>query len=291
MILLLLLLCNLTIHGTISMVYNFRIAQITKQPIAEQSDDHPNSVMGLLFDVYEQKYNQIHQNFGGGLATYIRNFIPYYFRIDGAVSHIKASLNGTTSYSGTQTDDILFTMGRDFLIGEQAKVTISGLFGIPTHAITGLQHASFGYGQVGLGGQLDGIYNLNSHYALIGGTRYIHFFGRKAYAQNQDLYKFNIGNILDLLFAGKYNGVKQGLELGYTARFQFGAKISPFLANATSTSNYIRNSFYGVYKYRFKIHELQNRFLLNLAYGFDSRPKTTGNKNIITVWGSWTVNF
>ena len=51
-----------------------------------------NQLMALIFDQYRKKYNGTFQNFVGGLGSYIYNFDSYYFRIDGAVSHIKETL-------------------------------------------------------------------------------------------------------------------------------------------------------------------------------------------------------
>ena len=65
----------------ISIVYNLRIAQITKQTIANNKYE----TVALLFDQYQKKYNGIRQNFVGGMGTFIYNFKSCYFRIDGAV--------------------------------------------------------------------------------------------------------------------------------------------------------------------------------------------------------------
>src|SRR5205085_670436 len=72
----------------ISIVYNFRIAQITKQPLDGMLSEKKHMTIGLLFDQYQKKYNGTQQNFAGGLASYIYESRPYYLSIDGAVSHI-----------------------------------------------------------------------------------------------------------------------------------------------------------------------------------------------------------
>ena len=140
----------------ISMVYNFRIAQITKQPIFEKTMEREHSLIALIFDQYRKKHDDIFQNFIGGLGSYIYDFEPYYFRTDFAVSHIKEVTDHVTTFSGTETDDILFTIGRNFILDDRTTVTLSGLFGIPTHRIFRLQHIDFGYSQIGLGIQSDG---------------------------------------------------------------------------------------------------------------------------------------
>ena len=275
-----------------SMVYNFRIAQITKQPISDEIDQEKNMVMGLIFDIYKKKYNGQAQNFVGELSSYIRNFGLNYFRVDWAFANIKEQNSQAVNFSGTQTDDLLFTIGRDYHIGTNSKLTLSGLLGLPTHANNNLQHASFGYGQVGLGAQLDGIYNFNTTTALIYGTRYVFLAKRNTRDNDNNQIKFTAGNVLDLLIASKYNwDMKHGIEAGFTERFQFGAKSTPYNFIINNKSNYLSSNFYLVYKYKFLLENYQNRLLLNIAYGFDQSSKATNNKNIVTVWGSWSINF
>jgi hypothetical protein len=282
-------------HATlsaVSMVYNFRIAQITKQPIFEKPHDRNHTVIALLFDQYRKKYNGIFQNFAGGLGSYIYDFEPYYFRVDFAVSHIKAKSNHTTTFSGTETDDILFTLGRNIVRRDRSIGTLSGLLGIPTHRIFRLQHTDFGYSQLGTGIQYDGSYAINHTNTLLYGARYIYFVPRKALDDLRQKHTFTLGNIGDLLFAYKNNwNEHQGIELGYTARFRFGAHIVPSLDNIVKKTNYIRSNFYAVYKYKFLINNISNRLLFYLSYGFDHTPKVYGNKYIVTLWTSWNIAF
>lgn len=275
----------------ISMVYNFRIAQITKQPIVEKSHRH-NKVIALLFDQYRKKYNGIFQNFVGGLGSYIYDFESYYFRTDFAVSHIKQITDHVTTFSGTETDDILFTGGRNFILNDRTTMTFSGLFGIPTHRIFRLQHVDFGYSQVGLGLQWDGSYLLNDTSALLYGARYIYFVPRTALDDLEEKHRFTIGNIGDLLLAYKNNWNKHhGIEFGYTARFRFGAHIYPNLDDIVKKTNYKRSNFYGVYKYKFIVDDISHRLLFYLSYGFDHTPKIYGNRYIVTLWTSWNIGF
>lgn len=281
--------------AAMSIVYNFRIAQITKQPIVEKPEgkDHKNHVIvALLFDQYQKKYcTNTHQNFGGGLGAFIYDFKSYYFRTDVAVAHIKERSNCITTFSGTETDDILFTLGRNFTIDENASITWSGLFGVPTHKIYRLQHVEFGYSQVGIGVQLDGLYALNSKGTFLYGARYIYFVPKKALDSTGQNYMFTIGNIGDLLFAYKNKWGHHGLEFGYTAKSRFGADVYPSFDEIIEKTNYIRSNLYIVYKYKFLIHDIHNRFLFNIGYGFDHKPKIYGNKYIVTLWTSWNISF
>ncbi len=276
----------------ISMVYNFRIAQITKQPIVENENKNSLNTVGLFFDQYRKKYNGTRQNFVGGLGSLIYNFKPYYFRVDSAFSHIHEKVAGVTTFEGTETDDILFTAGRNILTDAHNVVTLSGLFGVPTHRILRLEHVDFGYSLVGLGIQVDGICTLNAISTLIYGGRYIYFIPRYAHNGTDQTFMFTLGNIGDLLIANKNNfNEHHGIEFGYTSRTRFGAHIHPSLDEIVRKANYIRSNFYGVYKYRFKTKTISNRLLFYTAYGFDHVPKVYGNKYIITVWASWNARF
>ncbi len=275
----------------ISIVYNFRIAQITKQPITEKPGDKNGTVIALLFEQYGKKYNGVQQNFAGGFGSYIYDFSPYYFRIDGAVSHIHEKTDHITSFSGTEADDILFTLGRNAAINQYTSLTFSGLFGIPTHRLYRLQHVDFGYSQVGTGLQLDGVYSHNHINDVIYGARYIYFAPRQAFDSNGQWHRFTLGNVADVLIASNNRLNNHRIEFGYTARFSFGACAYPNFDDIAEKTNYIRSNLYLVYKYKFSIRDIPNRFLCNISYGRDHVPRTYGNKYIITLWASWNVNF
>ena len=102
---------------------------------------------------------------------------------------------------------------------------------------------------------------LNDEGALLYGARYIYFVPRKALDSLDEPHTFTIGNIGDLLLAYKNNwNKKNGIELGYTARFRFGAHISPNLDDIVKKTNYIRSNFYIVYKYRFIWNDTFNEY-------------------------------
>jgi len=276
----------------ISIVYSFRIAQITKQPIFEKKDGRNHSLIGLIFDQYQKKHDGIFENFVGGLGSFIYDFKSYYFRADFAVSHIKEITNHIPTFSGTKTDDILFTLGRNFIINDRTTLTLSGLFGIPTHRIFRLQHTDFGYAQIGTGIQFDGSYATNRTSDLLFGARYIHFVPRNALDLLEQKHRFSIGNIIDFLLAYKKDWDNHhGIEFGSTARFQFGARIYPNLDDIVKKTNYIRSEFYLAHKYKFLLKNTSNRLIFYIAYGFDHKPKLFGNKYIVTIWASWNIRF
>lgn len=306
--------------SAISMVYNFRIAQITKQPIEntiKKAGERKHTTVALVFDQFRKKYNGTRQNFLGGFGSFIYDFDAYYVRADFAISHIheisftssktmsskpleqaneiaitqSTPTSPRTTFSGTETDDVLFTAGRNFVLTNKSDITLSGLLGVPTHTIFRLQHVDFGTGQVGAGLQLDGLYALNDAGAFLYGARYIHFIPRKASDSVGHKHIFTIGNIGDLLLAYKHNWDNNGIEFGYTARSRFGAHIAPKLDEIIRKTNYVRSNFYAVYKYRFKLGEVSNRLLFNISYGFDHKPKIYGSKYIVTLWASWNISF
>ncbi|MBP9764774.1 hypothetical protein KBD08_00375 [Candidatus Babeliales bacterium] len=278
--------------AAVSIVYNFRIAQVTRQPIAAHTQKRPNSLSVLLFDFFQKTRTQnIRENYIGGITTYNRNFAEkYYLRTDFACAHTHQTIKQKTTANVTETDDILFTVGRNILAHEKLKVSISGLFGIPTHAVHTLQRVGFGTGQVGVGVQLDGLYHLKQKVDFLWGTRYNYFIPRNAFDAQCNSYKFTIGSIADILIAAQTsNPLSHGLEGGYAARWGFGIKATPTIAQLDSF-NYMRNNFYLVYKYTFLRQRFAHRLLLNISYGYDVKPERLGY-NAVMIWGSWGVAF
>lgn len=276
--------------AAISIVYNFRIAQVTKQPIFPENRHH--TVIALPFEQYQKKYTGVNQNFAGGLASYICDIAHYYFRVDGAFANIQTWGADTAPFSATTTDDLLFTVGRNFKSERHhTRYTLSGLFGVPTHKVHALQHTDFGYGQVGLGTQLDGLYEFNQISSFIYGARYIYFLPRTALDPSCEKHRFTIGSDADVLVAFKNSWRHHGFEIGYSARFDFGAHCCPLFDDIDQKTDYIRSNLYAVYKYKWRIRGIPNRFLLNFSYGRDHMPKAYGNEYILTVWAAWNVNF
>lgn len=276
----------------ISIVYNMRISHVTKSTLLEP-DGRKYAIFALAFDQYQAKYTGcINQNFAGLMGSASYNFLTnWYARIDGAFAHINQTTAGVETFSDTETDDVLFYLGHISKLNDRAKLTISGLFSIPTHRIFTLQHAAFGYGQYGVGIQLDGAYDLGCDLRILYGARYVHLISRDALGSDCNHYDFTIGNLGDLLIAMKKKWDLHGLEWGYTARWNFGAHVSPCYDNIIAQINYTRNNFYLVYNYDFFVHNVRNRLYFNIAYGFDSKPKMFGNKHIVTGWFSWNLKF
>ncbi len=277
---------------TISVVYNFRIAQITRKPIGDTTNTHPNSISLLLFDFFQKsKGLYLRENYIGGLFTYNLNFAQkYYFRADFADAHVNQTLKKAPNINVAESDDILFTVGRNILARERSKVSISGVLGIPTHSVNTLQRVGFGTGQVGIGGQLDGLYKLTPKIDFLWGGRYNYFIPRSAFDAQDNCYRFTIGNIADILVAFQTSKpLGHGIEGGYDARWGFGVHATPNIPQLDRI-NYMRNNFYLVYKYTFLTERYAHRFLLNFSYGFDSKPKCIGYQAFM-IWTSWGIAF
>ena len=276
--------------SALSLVYSFRIAQITQRPIVQQTESKPDSIAPLIFDYFQKAKNlNIRENYAGGIVTYNHNFIHNFFRADFAVAHVAQSINCKKTVDVIEPDDILLTAGRNIMHNQKASATLSGLLGIPTHSVYTLERVGFGNGQVGVGVQLDGVYRINGIDFLWGG-RYNYFIARTAYDVNHNAYQFTVGSIADLLVALETNkALGHGCEGGYSARWGFGIDATPKIANL-DRFNYMRNTFYVVYKYTFLTEKFAHRFLLSFSYGFDSKPELNGYEAFM-VLGSWGIAF
>jgi len=277
--------------NNVSMVYNFRLAQITKQFQFDKEENNNSTILFLFFDQFRKKYTNTAQNFIGGFGSFIRDYKSFYLRIDSAFSHTTEKKNKTVDFSGTQTDDILFSFGDNFFRNDKNIVTFTGLVGVPTHRILRLKHVDFGYGQFSIGIQLDGSYSFlqNHKNILLYGARYIYFVPGNAIDNDQKKHTFSIGNMVDLLIAHKNRWGDHSLEYGYSAKFRFGAKVFPKFDEIIEKTNYIRSNFYIAYSYKFLIKNITNKIFANLSYSFDHVPKKFGNKFIVVFWTSWNI--
>lgn len=275
----------------VSVVYNFRVAQITRQPIARSGERKPNMLIGLVLDQYQQQYSGIKQNYLSGLGAFLHLQEPWYVRADFAVASIRQWANHVTTYKKFETDDVLLAFGRHFKPYDKLDVTVSGFLGIPTHKMNLLDPINFGFAQVGTGIQVDSNYTFNKKTACFLGGRYVYFIPRPEYDGLCKKYKITAGNLIDLLFALKTDSEHHGFEFGYTARFQFGAASKPYLREINQETDYIRNSVYAVYKYKFMIRHIPNRLLFDITYGADTQSKFFNSKHVITAWASYNINF
>jgi hypothetical protein len=285
----------LPIYSSITVVYNLRIAETPRQIEIVSPFKRPSLGIATLFGTFREKYNGTKHRCGGGLFTFMYAPESFFVRLDTAVGRVASDTAGV-HFSRTQADDLLFSGGYSPKLSERARLTFCGLFGIPTHKDTSVDFVQLGYGHYGLGAEIDGSYSYstNQNYMLHGSARLVHFFSREittTLIPDAGLFNYSIGHLAALLlsFHGKRGG--HNVEIGYDGSFFFDAQIHPNLDDAVEKANYIRNSFYGIYTYRFSTNKFGHMVCAALSYGFEPTPKVIGNKRLITVWASWGISF
>jgi hypothetical protein len=282
------------IRGSISTVYNLRIAETSKHLDVASRLPQPSLATGTLFGTFREKYNGTKHYCGGGLFTYVYSPESFFLRVDAAVGRVILHDQGVR-FRRTQTDDLLFSAGYSPTLSDKMRITFSGLLGLPTHNDTSLEFVQFGYGHYGLGAQIDGsfMYSSSKDHTLRGAARLIHFFPRMVPVQttSSERFKYDLGNLADLFIAFHSKIKQHRVEVGYNASIFFGAHITPNFDDVVKKTNYIRHSFFGMYKYYFLINKTTSTVAMALSGGFEPTPKVYGNKRLITVWASWGVNF
>jgi len=284
------LLCHVSAYGSISIVYNLKIAETTKRQDFEKNGEHPSTAAITGFNQFRTKYSGSRHNYGGSLLSYIYSPENYYARVDWAVAQV--NVDGGSFKKG-QTDDLLFSAGYSHAFNHRSKCTLSGLFGMPTHKDLSILEPQFGYAHVGLGAQLDASFLFSQYsndHSLRCAARIIHLFKRRV-----DLlcnaFDFTMGNLIDLYVALHITSGNSRCDVGYNPTFLCSGKIIPYLTDVVQKSNFKRNSFFGVYKYKFRLGSYPSSVALALSYGFDYESRVFGNKRIITAWSAWTFSF
>ena len=280
--------------ATTSFVYNLRIAETTKRAAFEQHHKDPTLATATIVGQFRKKYNGSHQVFDGGMGTLVYAPASYYcaliLRLPTLVVPLMMYLLRVLKQM-----TCFFLAGSLDAASDQIKLTLSGLFGIPIHADTSLNHVQFGYGHFGLGVQGDGSFMLSEKsltHSIRSALRLIHFFPRSVHIIDQpDPFNFNVGNLFDFYIAYHNNEHHYRFEIGYDLTILFDASLHPAFDDILKQTKYIRNSFYGSYKYRLHFYGYTSALTAALSYGFDSRPKEFGFRRIVTIWGSWEINF
>lgn len=293
---------------SVTIVYNMRIASITRRQKFETDKNKTleNLLAGTPFIQWRKIRNgSFKQNDYGLLGTYIYNKDNYYIKVDTAFARVNSTIIGedtTLKVSRTQADDLLFTGGYGHAIGNKWRLAYSGLFGVPLHRNYVLEFSQFGIGHIGLGGQIDSAYDYlgTNRHVLFGAVRFVHFFDRTIKVENPCLiplyahqcYNLKPGNLVDLFISHQTTWNKQNrFEFGYDATFAFSASICPAIINFANTAVLIRNSFFGAYSRYIPIHNIPSGIIVALSGGFDSKPKLLGSRYFFTLWGLWGFGF
>jgi hypothetical protein len=281
-----------TFCGTISLVYNLRIAETTKNQFIVFKEKHPSVITVTPVIQFRKTHNDLREFVGGGLGTYIYATDHWYGRVNAAVGRSAETNCMGISDGRTDLDDILFSGGYGHRLNEYAKVTFSAHFGIPTHKDGSLQGIQLGTGHYGLGAQVDGSLKVHTNHALMAALRFIHFFPRNVKTiLGPERFNFSIGNLVDLFFTYQGNWERHQLEVGYNPTFLFDASIHPSLATVVKQTDFIASSFYASYRYGFMLCGLPSGIIFGTSYGFDHSPKIFGDKYIVTSWFSFGVKF
>jgi len=280
---------SVPLHGIASIVYNIKVAETTKRHGVDKAEEHPYMLVATPFAQFREKKDLItHQLYAGLLGTLGYTKQTWYIKADFAGARVRQT--GLTCVSRMQSDDLLFTGGYSYVINSKAEITFSGLLGFPTHKDRSVAGPQFGYGHVGLGGQIDAdyIYSQSFQHSLRPAVRLIHFFPRTA---DMCHLKVFTGNLVDVYIAFHNTFGKHSCDFGYDFTALFGTRVSPALPDYSAREDFKRSSFFGTYKYDYLIHRFPTSFTLALSYGFDMKPKRVNNKYVVTLWGSWSMSF
>lgn len=292
----------------VSIVYNMRISEVTQRfdssskSNSEQSEDKFTSSITLI-DQVRRTYNDIKQNNTAAFLTFLYNPSDWFIRAETAFGHVKNTFPTQVPVhlvqSITQMDDILVTSGYTLkAYDNKARITMSGVLGIPVHPDVGLLGAQFGTGHVSVGTRLDGSYAYadNTDHMLIGASRYIRFISRNAdVCSNQRLRSVDValGNLLDILLGTYHEWGRHQLAAGYNATFAFGAHIDEpaVLVDFEEQAQFIRSAFYAAYGCRFPIGHHQSGITIGFSYSFDHRPISFGFERMESIWLTWGIQF
>jgi len=283
-------------HG-ITLVYNLRIAETTRTQLKHLVQKRHSIIAATPFAQFRQLLKDAHESAVGGLLTYIYMKEHFFARVNAAVGHVHAKSDTlNASFSRTQTDDILATVGYAFSVHEYLSMGASLHLGVPTHEDTSLQVVQLGTGHVGLGGQIDAAYSISDSQAFMAAARFIHFFPRNVRIMLNDVmqhFDFALGNAADLYFTYQKNwGRQHQLEVGYNPTFLFDAHTEPPLPELMAQINSTIHSFFGSYRYGFLIkNTYPSAIIIGTSIGVNPLPEQFGNTKIETVWFSWGINF
>lgn len=291
-------LCSTATIQPNTVVYNLRIAQITRQQIQHIADGRETNVL-LFTNLFQQwlKFRcGIKQTITGTLVSYIQTGQSWYIKIDGALAHVR-NLFPCTELKRNQTDDILISGGYGINPREGTRIGFTGHLGIPTHKDTILEGIQFGTGHYALGAQIDGsqAYTVGRPHFVLWALRYIHFFPRTVHFDDPtrpQRYKFALGNLVDIYISHQSNWDKRHrIEFGYDGIFDFGTRFCPPLTNLNVPTHFIRNSYFVAYARRIKHFNQPGALIFVLSYSSDAVPRLYGQQYGVSLFFSWAIIF
>lgn len=278
----------------VTIVYNMRIAQITRR---QTITGNPSLIVANAFQQWFKLRNGLKQYSNGLLTSYIHTGSSWYAKIDIAGGHVHNSFN-CQELTRNQTDDILISTGYGMEPRKGTKVSFTGHVGIPTHKDTILDGIQFGTGHYALGPQIDGsqAYNPLRPHFFLWALRLIHFFPRTITTPQGNpwpqKYSFALGNIFDIYLAHQSNwNMHHRIEFGYDGTFGFGADINPAFENFSATAHFLRNNFYISYARKIRAFGKPSGLIFTFSSGYDPYPTCLGRHYSVNIFISWAINF
>lgn len=279
--------------GTVSVVYNIRISEITRRQSYNTDYAKPSIAILTFFDQQRWRYDTVREHVNAGLANYIYLSKKIYFKLDVAAGNVGQTKVNAPYFSRNQTDDVLLSCGYYIPISTRARITLSGKFGFPTHADFITQGIQLGTGHVGLGAQIDAAVAVSKDrkHSLMAALRYIRYFPSTIYfTQSAQPYRFNIGNLSDILISYVGGTKRNRYETGYNASFVFKPTIYPFITTPLANQSLgIRSNFYGSFTHFFLVKGHPSAVIVGASYGFDNKPLIF--KRLVSCFGAWGINF
>jgi hypothetical protein len=122
--------CGTFLSYGVSLVYNLRIAEITRNQAHILKEGSPSIVTPTLFTQFRKDDQNTTEFVGGLLGTYIYTQDFFYFKVAAAGGNVHAKACDGTVLSQTQADDVLFSAGYGHDFGEQLRMSASLHLGI-----------------------------------------------------------------------------------------------------------------------------------------------------------------
>lgn len=296
------------IQGSISLVYNIRIAEASKKKALETLK--PYTFTFTPTGAYGKTRNDIITGLIGFLqsATYTHNSFFAQFNCAFGETYLIVppliALGNTTTIhiKSFYTDDILIKLGYIYSYTDQLSFSFTGHLGLPTHKDYVLQTFPLGYAHVGLGFQFDSqyIYSSPQENAIRSAFRLIQFIPRNAMASlfNQgstaatnNRFNINLGTLIDIFISHLSIFGNHRLEFGYDQIIFCNGKIRPFLPFALEFFNFISPNFFLAYNYNNSTKYINHILSIGTSLGFTIWPNQFGNKISVEPWMTYIINF
>lgn len=246
------------------------------------------------------KQNIFEKTFLGGSLFNIRLLAPrhWWAELTTGVERQTLKTHSTQNFkvSHTGMDDIVLSVGKNFVFDHAAQVGLYGLAGFPTRRkVTPFEVEDTLVGTrffgAGVGGEASYNFFSSQQRALTGITqaRFIHFFDRKWFPILPCNGEIQPGNVSDIFLLLNYREKKNIFEIGYDATF-FTQQAARVECTTIKSPHVTRNSFYTSYSRLFTKKSLIKRPGL-LGCGFTYCREKVLDSNIFIFWLNFSLLF